>query len=166
MPRPALLRVCCLSVVAACGGEAKKPPQEVPPDTVVDMVVCTVSLTRKDVPKYVGTGSHADTAKATELAWTDACAKLPEATRPGCLDRGKFTPEIRGSDPMTVTLTPVTAKISGRSEALPSQDVACAEAQRLACERSGVQGDCVASGAYVANVDEVERKKTVLSAPQ
>lgn len=162
MLRPALLSLCCLSVVAACG----KPAQEVPTDTVVDMVVCTVSLTRKEVPTYVGTGSHAEAAQATELAWTDACGKLPEATRPGCRDGSKFAAGVVGGDPVTVTLTPVIAKISGRSEPKPSRDVACAEATARACERSGVAGDCVASGAYAATVDEVESRKTVLSPPQ
>lgn len=162
-PGPAL---SCLCMLAACGGEAGKQPQQVPPDTVVDMYTCTVSLTRKEVPTYVGAGTDADPAKAKEAAWQDACARLPAGAGADCRDPGKYTmAEAVAGQTVTLTLTPVSAKIAARSEQQRERDAACKEATALACARTGVTGDCVASGAYVATVDEVEAKKVVLSPP-
>lgn len=163
-PCPALL---CLCIVAACGGEAKKQPQQVPPDTVVDMYTCTVSLTRKELPTYVGAGTDPDPAKAKEAAWLDACARLPAGTGAACRDPGKFTAaEATAGQTVTLTLTSVSAKITAKSDPHPGKDAACEEATTRACERAGEKKDCGASGTYAATVDEVETKKTVLSPPQ
>lgn len=168
MLRPALLAV---SVLVACGGETKKQ-QTIPEDVVVDMYTCTVTLVRKDPLQYAGEGSDADAAKATEAAWTEACGKLPEASRADCRDAAKFTANVTttvgaGIHKTSVELTSMAAKLSARSlEPLDSREAACADARQRACERAGVTDDCVASGAYVETVDEVEAKKTVQSAPQ
>jgi hypothetical protein len=75
--------------------------------------------------------------------------------------------ETRDGAAVTVTLTPVSVKISARTpEPLATKDDACAAARLQACERAGVPGDCVASGVYVEAVDEVTSTKTVLSPPQ
>lgn len=171
MLRPALSTrplgtLLCLCMLAACG-EARKQPQQVPPDTVVDMYTCTVSLTRKEMPTYVGAGTDADPAKAKEAAWVDACAKLPAGTGAACRDPGKFTmAEAAAGQTVTLTLTAVSAKIAAQSDPHPGKDAACEEATARACERAGEPKNCGASGTYVATVDEVEAKKTVLSAPQ
>ncbi len=163
MPRPALL---WLVVLVACGEPAKRQ-QPVPETTIVDMYTCTVSLTRKEAPTYTGNGADPDPAKATEAAWTAACASLPEASRGDCRDKTKFVAAETHGAAATVTLTPVSVKVSARSpEPRADRDDACAAARLQACERAGVPGDCVASGVYVEAVDEVEGKKTVLSPPQ
>lgn len=164
MPRPVLL---WLVVLVACGAPEKRQ-QPVPETTIVDMYTCTVSLTRKEAPTYTGNGSDPDPAKATEAAWTTACASLPTDSRGDCRDKTRFvSSETRDGAAVTVTLTSVPVKISARSpEPLAKKDDACAAARLQACERAGVPGDCVASGVYVEAVDEVEGKKTVLSPPQ
>lgn len=168
MLRPALL---ALIVIAGCGGEAKKQPQQAPPDQIVDMFACTVSLTRKEPLTYTGSGTDADPDKATGAAWQAACDGVPAASRADCRDKSKFTPEearstAEGTHTVTVTLTPAAAKVAARSDLLETKEAACKSARVNACERVGVKDDCVASGAYVETIDEVESKKTVLSAPQ
>jgi hypothetical protein len=168
---PALLCV----FVATCGDAANKRPQAQGPSpddtTTVDLHHCTISLARKAVDTFAGNGRDADPVKAKEMAWTDACARLPEATRAHCRDARWFTPAetssaADGAHAVIVTLTPVQAKITGKAELEPSKDAACTAALLKACAAAGVPEDCVASGAYVKAGEVAGRTATVLSPPQ
>lgn len=153
---------CCLGLallhgLAGCGGDAKQAPkqQPVPETKQADMHHCTISLARKAVETVTGEGKDADPGKAKEAAWVDACNKLSEATRAGCRDPQKFTPAettsaAAGKTTHSVSLTAVAPHIEGKAEWKDSKAEACKEAVQKACAAAGEQGDCLASGAYIA----------------
>lgn len=154
MPCPARLVLSCLTVLAACGGEAPRKQQVEPAVSVVDMHHCTISLARKSAEVYTGTASDPDPGKAREAAWTDACARLPEAARAVCREPQRFAPvettgSADGKATHTVTLTPVAGKVEGKAEHEPDKAAACKAALLRACLAAGEKGDCVAGGGYV-----------------
>lgn len=150
---PLLLSTIFGLCLGACGGEAKKDAET----KMVTTHSCTIIVGKKAGAPFEGKGNDADKAKAEEAAWTDACAKLPEADRAGCRDDKKFsstkaemsvTANGTASYSVTITLAPVIPQVEGKADAQTTKEDACKAATVKACEAAGAKGDCLASGEY------------------
>ncbi|HUS66326.1 MAG TPA: hypothetical protein VMZ28_17360 [Kofleriaceae bacterium] len=119
---------------------------------------CTVIVAAKAAPAdpITGTGTDADEAKAEEMAWTDACKKLPPPEQPACKDSSRWsatTSKGTAQGKTTATITLIAAappQITGKGSSKENEEAACQAALLDACEKAGAQGDCVAAGTHEA----------------
>lgn len=152
-----LLSLSLVTLAAACSSEAKKEEAPKAEATVVQHK-CTIQVAPAGDPLRVeGSASGEDEAAVLEAAWTDACAKLPEADRASCKDEGKFDVVISGGSATsggkthyskTIALQAKVAQHEGRGESDKSKEEACKAAIAEACTAAGASGDCVAAGTH------------------
>lgn len=152
-PLPLTALFAGLVALTACDSGSKDTPAET---KTVTKHTCTRMIGKKGV-EYKGTAQGDDQAKVEEAAWTDVCAKLPEADRPNCKDESKFMVAKSGGSVnagagttynTNITLTSKHPQLEGKSESEVSKEEACKAALTKACEAAGEKGDCIADGKY------------------
>lgn len=154
----------CLAGAGCGGGGEAAEAQAASPKTTYR---CSVQVSKKSSGEFTGKGSGEDPAKADEAAWTDVCAKLPEADRPTCRDEKKWSMtkssmSASGGGPVThsttLTLTAIAPQFDGEGTSEASSEEACAAALSDACTKAGSPGDCLAAG--FEKKGEARSKKT------
>lgn len=145
-----------LTGTTGCKKEEKTPAAKAGPKTTYG---CFVQVAKKPaITEVSGQASNADEKAATEAAWTDVCAKLPEADRPDCRDPKKWAASLgtgsgsANGGPTTYTVTvklePITPVFTGKAKSEVDEATACKDARANACEQAGEKGDCVAAGTF------------------
>ncbi|MDC0721380.1 hypothetical protein [Nannocystis bainbridge] len=163
---PVLGLAACL---AACGGGSGSEPAPSQPQGPKTEYRCSIQVANK-ASEFSGKGNGEDPAKADEAAWTDVCAKLPEAERPSCRDESKWSMtkssmSASGGGPTahstTLTLVAIAPMVDGEASSAVSSEEACKAALTDACAKAGSPGDCLAAG--FEKKGEARSKKTQMS---
>ncbi|WAS95418.1 hypothetical protein [Nannocystis punicea] len=162
----ALWLAACL---AACGGGSGSEAAPSKPASPKTEYRCSIQVS-KTASEFTGKGNGEDPAKADEAAWTDVCAKLPEAERATCRDETKWTVtkssmSASGGGPTshstTLALVAIAPMFEGEAFSEASSDEACKAALADACTKAGSPGDCLAAG--FEKKGEARTKKTQMS---
>lgn len=136
-----------------CGGgeDAAKTSRATP----VRTYGCSLEVSKRTDGEYVGKGEGEDAAQAEAAAWTDVCAKLPEAERASCRDETKWSATKSSSSAtagettthtVTIQLVPIAPTFAGEASSEVSSAAACEAALAEACARAGAPGDCLSAG--------------------
>lgn len=148
----------------ACGkGEdAAKTKTEATP---VRTYRCALEVSKRAAGEYIGKGEGADAAQAEAAAWTEVCAKLPEAERASCQDETKWsaTKSSQAAEAgeatthtVTIQLVAIAPGFAGEATSEVSSAAACEAALAEACAQAGAPGDCLAAG-YEKKNEEITR---------
>jgi hypothetical protein len=144
-----------LMLTLACGGGGGTDAAATKPAEAKTQYRCGLQVSKKTSGQYSGKGSDADAAKADELAWADACAKVPEAERATCHDETKWqvtksSMSASGGGPVThstsIQLVAIAPAFDGDGQSDVSSEEACKAALEVACAKAGAPGDCLAAG--------------------
>ena len=125
---------------------------------------CGVQIVRvgPPAPTYVGKGEGESAEAALELAWRDACSRVPEDQRTGCDGSERFVineqstsasfnyQNGKSTSSHTATLTLIETSAGAIAEARSEHgfDDACERARTAACIKAGAEERCLADGAY------------------
>ncbi|MBZ5708770.1 hypothetical protein [Nannocystis pusilla] len=168
IPMMSVLWLAACLTVPACGGGGEAAPSAGTPASPKTEYRCSIDVARAG-GEFTGKGSGEDPAKADEAAWTDVCAKLPEAERPTCRDETKWTVTKSSmsaggggstTHSTTLTLVAIAPTFAGEATTEVSSDEACKAALADACSKAGAPGDCLAAG--YEKKGEARTKKTVM----
>ncbi|MEZ4450121.1 MAG: hypothetical protein R3B09_11645 [Nannocystaceae bacterium] len=151
-----LLTFALVTLAAACSSEKKSEPKA--EAMTVTLHKCMIQVAPAGDPaKFEGTAQGEDETVVLEAAWTDVCAKLPEADKPTCKDDGKWEVMISGAsgtlDGKTnynknVVLKARVETKDGSAESDKTMEDACKAATIEACKAAGAEGDCIAAGTH------------------
>ncbi|WP_096327770.1 hypothetical protein [Nannocystis exedens] len=156
--------------LAGCGGGGGDEAAPSKPQGPTIEYRCSIQVAKKSTGEFTGKGNGEDPARADEAAWTDVCAKLPEAERPTCRDETKWSVSkssmsAGGGGPTThsttLTLVAIAPLFEGEASSATSSDEACKAALADACTKAGSPGDCLSAG--FEKKGEARSKKTQMS---